>query len=150
MPQSLARLLVHVIFSTKYRAPLLSSAVRPVVHQYLGKVLRDHDCPTIRIGGVEDHVHLFFGLSRTLSIAKAVEVIKTTSSKWIKLQSPELAEFHWQNGYGAFSVSPSQMEAVIRYIENQEEHHREISFQDEMRGLLHRHGVEYDERYAWD
>jgi len=150
MPQSLARLLIHVIFSTKNRAPLLLPEVRPAVHQYLGTVLRDYDCPTVRIGGVEDHVHLFFGLSRTLSIAKAVEIIKTTSSKWIKLQAPNLAEFHWQNGYGAFSVSPSQMEAVIRYIENQEAHHREISFQDEMRGLLHRHGVEYDERYAWD
>ncbi|MEP7013770.1 MAG: IS200/IS605 family transposase [Acidobacteriota bacterium] len=150
MPQSLARLLVHVIFSTKYRAPLLVPEVRSAVHQYLGTVLRDHDCPTIRIGGVEDHVHLFFGLSRTLSIAKAVEIIKTSSSKWIKLQRPDLAEFHWQNGYGAFSVSPSQMESVIRYIENQEAHHREVSFQDEMRGLLHRHGVEYDERYAWD
>ncbi len=150
MPQSLARLLVHVIFSTKYRAPLLSPAVRPAVHQYLGTVLRDHDCPAIRIGGVEDHVHLLFGLSRKLAIAKIVEIIKTSSSKWLKLQSPSLAEFHWQAGYGAFSVSPSQMEVVIRYIENQEEHHREVTFQDEMRGILERHSVEFDERYVWD
>lgn len=150
MPQSLARLLVHVIFSTKYRAAVLSPEIRPALYLYLGTVLRDQDCPSIRIGGIEDHVHLFFTLSRKLPIAKVVEIVKVSSSKWLKLQSPALADFRWQGGYGAFSVSPSQLETVSHYIENQEEHHREVSFQDEMRGFLHRHEVEFDERYVWD
>jgi putative transposase len=150
MPQSLSRILVHLIFSTKNRVPVLAPAIRAELYPYLATVLRDNDCPMLRVGGVEDHVHLFFGLSRTLSIAKMVEIVKTSSSKWIKTKGPELAQFHWQHGYGAFSVGQSDVDAVIQYIDTQEEHHRRSSFQDELRGFLARYQVPYDERYVWD
>jgi REP element-mobilizing transposase RayT len=150
MPQSLARILVHLIFSTKDRAPVLTPAIRAELHPYLAVVLRDNDCPSLKVGGVADHVHLFFGLSRTLTVAKVVEIVKTSSSKWIKTKGAELVSFHWQNGYGAFSVSQSDADAVVRYIENQEEHHRKMSFQDEYRRFLERYRLDYDERYVWD
>jgi REP element-mobilizing transposase RayT len=150
MPQSLSRILVHLIFSTKNRVPMLAPAIRAELYPYLATVLRDNDCPMLRVGGVEDHVHLSFGLSRTLSVAKMVEIVKTSSSKWIKTKGPELAQFHWQHGYGAFSVGQSDVDAVIQYIDTQEEHHRRSSFQDELRGFLARYQVPYDERYVWD
>ena len=150
MPQSLARILVHLIFSTKDRAPILTPAIRAEMHPYLAVVLRENDCPSLRVGGVEDHVHLFLGLSRTLTVAKVVETVKTSSSKWIKTKGPEFAPFHWQAGYGAFSVSQSDADAVVRYIESQEEHHRRTTFQDEYRKFLERYQVAYDERYVWD
>src|SRR5499433_367540 len=150
MPQSLSRILVHLIFSTKDRAPVLTPAIRAELHPYLAVVLRDNNCPSLKVGGVEDHVHLFFGLSRTLAVAKIVEIVKTSSSKWIKTKGPGFAAFHWQAGYGAFSVSQSDADAVIRYIEKQEEHHRRTTFQDEYRTFLERYQVAYDERYVWD
>ncbi|MBK9137427.1 MAG: IS200/IS605 family transposase [Verrucomicrobia bacterium] len=150
MPQSLARILVHLIFSTKDRVPVLTPAIRAELHPYLSVVLRDNDCPPLKVGGVEDHVHLFFGLSRTLTVAKVVEIVKTSSSKWIKTKGPEFMAFHWQSGYGAFSVSQSDADAVVRYIENQAEHHRRTTFQDEYRKFLERYQVSYDERYVWD
>jgi REP element-mobilizing transposase RayT len=150
MPQSLSRVLVHLIFSTKHRVPILTPAIQAELHPYLAVVLRDNECPSLQVGGVEDHVHLFFALSRTLTIAKVVEIVKTSSSKWIKTKGAEFAGFHWQGGYGAFSVSQSNADDVIRYIRNQEEHHRTISFQDEFRKFLELYQIEYDERYVWD
>jgi REP element-mobilizing transposase RayT len=150
MAQSLSRILVHVIFSTKHRVPVLTPDLRRELHPYLAVVLQDNDCPALRVGGVEDHVHLFFGLSRTLPVAKVVEIVKTSSSKWIKTKGSDLAQFHWQGGYGAFSVSQSDADAVIRYIDNQENHHQRTSFQDELRTFLGRYQVRYDERYVWD
>lgn len=150
MAQSLSRILVHLIFSTKDRAPVLTAQIRAELHPYLAGVLRDHDCPPLRVGGVEDHVHLLFGLTRTLAVAKVVEVVKTSSSKWLKTKGPELAHFHWQNGYGAFSVSQSDADAVIRYIDRQEQHHRRVTFQKELRSFLALYQVAYDERYAWE
>jgi putative transposase len=104
----------------------------------------------MKTGGVEDHVHLLFGLSRTRTIAEVVESIKTSSSKWVKTKNAALAEFHWQSGYGAFSVSQSHAAIVAAYIDNQAEHHQTTTFQDEYRRLLERYQVEYDERYVWD
>jgi putative transposase len=150
MPQSLSRVLVHLIFSTKNRAAVLTPDVRGELHPYLAVVLRDNDCPALQVGGVEDHVHLLFGLSRTLSIAQVVEMVKTSSSKWLKTKARGLAKFHWQAGYGAFSVSQSAAETTIRYIRDQEAHHRKASFQDEYRKILKRYQVPYDERYVWD
>ena len=150
MAQSLSRILVHVILGTKDRVPLLTPDIRAELHPYLAVVLCDKDCPSVRVGGVEDHVHLFFGLSRTLTVAKLVETIKTASSKWIKTKGPQFARFHWQGGYGAFSVSQSDAEAVVRYIDSQVEHHRRMTFQDEFRKFLERYQVPYDERYVWD
>jgi REP element-mobilizing transposase RayT len=150
MPQSLSRVFVHLIFSTKNRVRILTPEIRTELFPYLSVVLNDHDCPSLRVGGVEDHIHLLFGLSRTLSIAQIVEAVKTSSSKWIKSKGAQFTNFHWQSGYGAFSVSSSQADAVIEYIMNQQEHHRVMSYQEEFRRFLERHGVEYDERYIWD
>jgi REP element-mobilizing transposase RayT len=150
MPQSLSRVLVHLVFSTKNRAPLLTDEIRAELHPYLSVLLNDNDCPSLQVGGVDDHVHLLFGLSRTLAIAEIVEILKVASSKWIKTKSGQLAEFHWQHGYGAFSIGQSQATRVVRYIQNQPEHHRRISFQDEFRGLLERYQIAFDERYVWD
>ena len=151
MAQSLARLWTHLIFSTKDRFPFLRDKVlRGEMHAYLAEVLRTHDCETLIVGGVEDHAHSLFALSRTHSIASVVKEVKRTSSGWIKTTSRTLSKFHWQAGYGAFSVSQSNLTAVIRYIENQEEHHRRVTFQDEYRAFLKAYGVEFDERYIWD
>jgi REP element-mobilizing transposase RayT len=113
-------------------------------------VLNNDDCPSLQVGGVEDHVHLFFGLSRTRAIAQVVENVKTSSSKWLKQKSRALAEFHWQNGYGAFSVSQPHAADVVEYILNQEERHKTMTFQQEYRQLLERYGIAYDERFVWD
>jgi putative transposase len=151
MPQSLANVLVHVVFSTKHRQPFLSDPhVRDVMIGYLVGTLRNIDCPSLIIGAVEDHVHILCNLHRTVTIAKLVEEVKTSSSSRIKTEGPALAEFQWQNGYGAFSVSQSNAGPVKSYIANQEEHHRKRSFQEEYRLLLQRHGIEWDERYVWD
>ena len=151
MAQSLARLWTHLIFSTKHRFPFLSDKIlRAETHAFLAQVLRNHGCETLIVGGVEDHTHSLFALSRTLPIAKVVKEIKRTSSNWIKEATPKLAKFHWQGGYAAFSVSQSNLAHVVRYIENQEEHHKRVTFQDEYRAFLKAYGVEYDERYVWD
>lgn len=151
MAQSLARLWMHLIFSTKDRFPFLRDRVlRSEMHAYLAEVLGTHDCETLIVGGVEDHAHALFALSRTHSIASVVKEVKRTSSGWIKTKSRKLSKFHWQAGYGAFSVSQSNLTDVIRYIENQEEHHKRVTFQDEYRAFLKAYGVEFDERYIWD
>jgi putative transposase len=150
MPQSLSRVLIHLVYSTKQRAPLLTDDVREELHAYLSGVLNNHDCVSLQVGGVEDHVHLLFALSRTMTIAENVELLKTSSSKWIKTRGPRWSEFHWQTAYGAFSVGESQVSTVVHYIQNQAEHHREMSFQDEFRRILELYRVSYDERYVWD
>jgi len=150
MPQSLSFLLVHLIFSTKDRAPNLNLSVRPNLHAYLATVARNTNCECFRVGGVADHVHLAIRLSRTTTIAQLVEELKTSSSKWLKTQAPGLKHFAWQHGYGAFSVGPSDLEALASYIDAQEEHHRHLSFQEEYRAFLKRYGIEFDERYTWD
>ena len=151
MAQSLARLWTHLIFSTKDRFPFLSDKVlRTEMHAFLAQVLRTHGCETLIVGGVEDHAHALFALSRTLAIASVVKEVKRTSSNWVKETSPKLSKFYWQGGYGAFSVSQSKLAEVIRYIENQEEHHKRVTFQDEYRAFLKAYGVDYDERYVWE
>ena len=151
MAQSLARLWTHLIFSTKDRFPFLKDkTLRREMHAYLAEMLRKHDCETLIVGGVEDHTHSLFALSRTHSIASVVKEVKRTSSGWIKEASRKLSKFHWQGGYGAFSVSQSNLADVIRYIENQEQHHQLVTFQDEYRAFLKAYGVEFDERYIWD
>jgi len=148
--QSLARILVHLIFSTKNRGPVLTPEIRAELQPYLAVVLREDDCPPLQVGGVEDHVHLLFGLSRTRTVAQVVENVKTSSSKWIKTKGPAFTEFHWQAGYGVFSVSQSNADAVIQYIQSQEEHHRKMTFQEEYRRFLKMYRVSYDEEYVWD
>ena len=151
MPQSLARVVLHVVFSTKNREPFLKDDdVRNRLHAYMAGVLQRIGCEPILIGGVEDHVHVLCNLSRTVTIAQLVEEAKKSPSKWVKEQGPQYREFFWQTGYGSFSVSQSNVEQVRAYIATQEEHHRKVSFQDEFRALCRKHGVEIDERYAWD
>jgi putative transposase len=150
MPQSLAHILVHLVFSTKDREPFLTPAIRPSLNAYLAEVTRNAGCGCYRVGGVFDHVHLAITLSRTICVATLVETVKTSSSKWIKPQSPSLRRFAWQRGYGVFSVAPSDRDALCSYIENQEEHHRTQSFQEEYRAFLIKYSVTYDERYVWD
>ena len=150
MPQSLARLHIHLIFSTKNRQPVLHDAVRDSLHRYMATVLQNLDCPPVLINSVPDHVHILFELGRTVAVSNAVEQVKRTSSKWIKTQGTEFARFAWQAGYGAFAVSQSNVTAVRQYIAAQQKHHRKKSFQDEYRALLQRHNVPFDENYVWD
>jgi putative transposase len=150
MPQSLAKVYLHLIFSTKNRAPLLVSPVRESLHRYTATVLDNLGCHTILINSVEDHVHVLFELARTITISAVVENVKTASSRWLKTQPGINRRFAWQNGYGVFSVSVSSLPAVRKYVADQEEHHRRRSFQDEFRAILDKHGIAYDERYVWD
>jgi REP element-mobilizing transposase RayT len=150
MPQSLANILVHLIFSTKGRAPLIQPGLSPDLNAYLGGILASLECPPVLIGSVVDHVHILCALSRKHALAEVVEDVKKGSSKWVKTKGPGLENFYWQVGYGAFSVSQSNVEAVRAYIADQENHHKRMSFQDEFRAFLKKHGLEYDERYVWD
>ncbi len=150
MPQSLAQILVHFVFSTKNREPSITDAVRDDLHAYIGGIIRELSGVLLTAGSVEDHIHLLAVHPRTASPAEVVEAVKTGSSKWIKATSPSFAEFHWQSGYGAFSISPSHRPALERYIAGQREHHRKITFQDEYRRLLKKYGIACDERYMWD
>jgi putative transposase len=150
VPQSLSHVLVHLVFSTKNRAPVLVPDIRAELHPYLSVVLNNDGCTSLRVGGIEDHVHLFFALSRTRTISQVVESAKTSSSKWLKTKSADLTGFRWQNGYGIFSVSQSHAGEVVEYIVRQEEHHRTEPFQQEVRRLYEREKIAYDERYLWD
>ncbi len=149
MSQSLALVLVHIVFSTKNRMPFLQSTeLRSEVHAYLTGTLRCLDCDALQVGGVDDHVHILCGISRSIALAEFVKNLKTSSTRLMKVKGRD--DFSWQTGYGAFSVSQSARESVFLYIANQEMHHRRINFQDEFRALLNKHGVRFEERYLWD
>jgi putative transposase len=150
MSQSLVKNLIHLVYSTKQRQRWIGQAHRDGLFAYQAGIYREWDSPALLIGGVEDHVHSLFALSKNHPLKKIVEEVKKGSSKWMKSDGPKNPDFHWQAGYGAFSVSQSNLEEVRRYIENQEEHHRRMTFQDELRALLVRHGIKFDERYVWD
>ena len=151
MPQSLAQIYLHIVFSTKNRQPFFKDKIlRTETHAYLAGTCRNLDSPSLIVGGVEDHVHFLCMLSRKCTVADLVRELKRESSKWIKTKEASLSSFHWQFGYGAFSVSPSHVNSLRKYIADQEEHHRRETFQDEFRRLLKKYGVEYDERYVWD
>ena len=152
MPQSLAKVLVHIVYSTKGRRPWLQDdEVRKQLYAYKATILRDNvDTPALIIDGVEDHVHALCLLSRKFAIKNVIEEAKTETTKWLKKQGPQYADFHWQAGYGIFSVSESNAEQVRQYIADQVRHHKKLTFQDEFRILCERHGIEIDERYVWD
>lgn len=142
---------IHLVFSTKDRRPFLRDPqIRPPLHAYLCEVSKRLDCPPILVGGVEDHVHLLARFGRTITQAEWVKEVKRVSNQWLKEQSLEFADFEWQGGYADFSVSPSNLAQVKEYIAGQEQHHRKMTFQDEVRTLLRKHGLEWDERYVWD
>jgi len=149
MAQSLSNVLVHLVFSTKNRHPWIRAEVRSELHRYLAGVCRKQGCPPLDVGGTGDHVHILFSLSRTLTVSRLDEEVKTSSSKWIKTKGPEYADFAWQGGYGAFSIGQSGVPAARAYIAGQEEHHKKLTFQEEFRAFLRKYGVEFDERYVW-
>ncbi len=150
MPQSLSNVLCHIVFSTKDRAPFITSEIAPKLHAYLAAAIRGSKSECYRVGGVADHVHLAVRLARTISQSDLLESVKKESSKWMKTQGEQFSSFSWQRGFGCFSVSPTQNSLLLKYISNQEEHHKTETFQDEYRKLCKKNGVEFDERYVWD
>jgi putative transposase len=141
--------LLHCVFSTKNRVPLLNKDIRPRLHAYIGGIAREHDMKALAVGGVEDHVHVLLSCKATIALSKAMQLIKGGSSLWMHETFPQLAHFAWQEGYGAFSIGISQTDDTVVYIDRQEEHHRKLSYQDELRAILRRHGIEWDEKYIW-
>jgi putative transposase len=150
MSQSLVKNLLHLIFSTKHRNAWIPADVRPGLNAYLAGIFQKWDSPALVIGGVEDHINVLFSLSKNHALIKIVEEVKKGSSKWMKAEGTGNQDFYWQSGYAAFSVSQSNVVEVRRYIETQEEHHRIMTFQDELRLFFKRHAVDFDERYVWD
>ena len=150
MSQSLVKNYVHIVFSTKYRQAFIQKPFEAELYSYLGGACNKFDCQPIKIGGYFDHVHILCLLSKKIAFMTLLEKVKSSSSKWFKSIDDSLENFYWQDGYGAFSVKPNDVDSVISYIENQHEHHSQKSFQDEYRGMLKQYKVEYDERYVWD
>lgn len=150
MAHSLTKIILHVVFSTKNRETTISDAIKPKLHGYLAQVARSMGCEVHIVGGVADHVHLAIDFPRTISVADVLKKLKGTSSRWIKEQGPEHTRFAWQVGYGVFSVSASHQAKLIDYIAHQEEHHRKITYQDELRTLMKKYGIKIDETYLWD
>ena len=149
MGQSLVKNYVHIIFSTKNRQPFISQTYEDELFKYLGGVCKSLDCTPIQVGGYLDHVHILCLLNKNITIVKLLEELKTSSSKWMKTPANELGNFYWQDGYGAFSVNPSQVDTGSNYIQKQREHHERKSFQDEYIAFLKKYRIDFDERYVW-
>jgi REP element-mobilizing transposase RayT len=147
MPQSLSSVYLHAVFSTKNRHPYFHGELRPRVHAYIGGVTKKLGCESVAIGGVEDHVHLLVRFSKTITVADWLREVKRISSSFVKETHPS---FSWQAGYGVFAVEHGSLDRVATYVRTQEEHHRQVSFQDELRTLMQEHGIVLDERFAWD
>jgi REP element-mobilizing transposase RayT len=150
MGQSLVKNYIHIVFSTKYRQALISDYIESELHAYLVGICNKLSCQVIKIGGCSDHVHILCLLSKKIALMKLLEEIKSHSSKWIKTKGKQFENFYWQDGYGAFSVNPSEIDVVVKYIANQKAHHTKRGFQDEFRLFLKKYEVEYDEKYVWD
>jgi putative transposase len=149
MPQSFGSLHCHLVFSTKQRLPQITADIQPRLFEYIGGILRNHSSCLIAAGGMPDHVHLLVSLGRTVAAAEAVRLIKSNSSAWMHNEL-SLPDFRWQDGYGAFAVSYSNIDSVKLYLANQAQHHAHKTFQDEFLEFLRRHDLEWDERYIWD
>lgn len=143
-------LLVHVVFSTKYRKPYLSDQWRDELFAYIGGVVQDHKSTLLKAGGIEDHVHLLIRIHPEFAISKTVQLLKANSSRWINEQNKIPGKFQWQVGYGAFSVSQSMAETVKEYIANQKEHHRKQTFESEYLLILQKHAISYDPAYVFE
>jgi len=148
--QSLSSVLVHLVFSTKDREPFITPNIEGELHPYMATIFRNSKSPSLAIDGTNDHVHILFSLARVVTIADVVEEVKTSTSKWIKTKGREFRNFHWQRGYGAFSIGQSNVASVKRYLEHQKEHQRRVTFQDEYRKFLKAYGINYDEKYVWE
>jgi putative transposase len=150
MAQSFARIYVHLVFSTRYRLPLIDDDVRLPLHEFIRGALHTRGDYPEAINSVEDHIHILMQLGRTSAISKTVEDIKTSSSKWIKTYGPQYENFHWQKGYSVFAVCKDRLPVVRRYIANQRAHHAARTFEDEYRTMLTQHNIAFDERYIWE
>jgi putative transposase len=150
MSQSLSNAILHLAFSTKERKRWIDREIEPRLHAYMATLCKTEGCHVHRIGEIEDHVHIVTTLPRTITIAKLFEIIKSRSLGWIKRQSEKYHDFYWQTGGASFSVSPKDLDAVVRYVSDQHGHHQRTSFQDEMRKFFAKYGVQFDERYVWD
>ena len=150
MSQSLSKILLHLVFSTKNRECWIDACIRPSLHAYLAGACRAVGSEAYRVGGTDDNIHIACTLPRTITVSKLLEEIKKSSSAWMKTQGQDYVKFTWQAGYGAFSLGQSQMSVLLNYIEGQEEHHKTRTFKDEFIEFLKRYGVEYDEKYLWD
>lgn len=150
MPQSLSKVILHIVFSTQNRNPLILKALQDEMYSYIATICKTNKSHSTKFSSTSDHIHIAATLPRTVTISKLLEEIKKGSSKWFKEKDERARNFTWQCGYAAFSVSQSQLEQLVRYIEQQELHHRKKSFQEELREFLNNYGVEYDERYIWD
>ncbi|MCK6472017.1 MAG: IS200/IS605 family transposase [Planctomycetes bacterium] len=150
MPQSLATIRIHLIFSTKGRVCAIKPEIEPELHAYMAETLKSLDSPAVCIGGTEDHVHVLFSLSKSRALIDVIEKVKKGTSKWIKTKGPAFRTFYWQVGYAAFSIGKSNEAALVRYIHNQKKHHRKTDFKVELKAFLDRYGVDYDETYLWD
>jgi len=149
MPQSLLKILVHIVFSTKDRQDLITPEIEPRLYAYIRGIIENNKGRMLIAGGIANHIHLLVSIGR-IDIGELIGDIKRDSSSWIKQQGQEFSRFYWQRGYGAFSVGQSQVPTVTRYVANQREHHKEQSWEDEYRELCRRYAVEFDERYCWD
>ena len=151
MSQSLAKIYIHLVFSTKGRTDTIPKANLAEVHAYMAEIFNNHGCPAIQVGGTTNHVHVLFLLGKQVNLSEIVRTVKSSTTRWIneKTGNP-FRHFCWQDGYGAFSVSNSHVDAVVAYINGQEEHHKKVSFQDELRKICQLYNVNLDERYAWD
>jgi REP element-mobilizing transposase RayT len=150
MPQSLSQVYVHIVFSTKYRQPLIKAEVEKELFAYIGGIIKNNKGIPFIVNGMPDHIHIFSSLPRTISLAKYVEDIKRMSSRWIKTKGIEYSHFSWQRGYAAFSVCSDGREVVTRYIANQKRHHNKQVYKEEVKGFLEEYQIEYDETYLWD
>ena len=150
MSQSLSKVYVHIVFSTKNHQNLIDDTIESSLYEYLGGICKDLECYPVQVGGYKNHIHILCLLSRKIAQMKLLEELKKGSSKWIKTKGENYKNFYWQDGYGIFSVNPSEVDVVKNYIKNQKEHHNNMSFKDELRAYLKKYNVEYDERYVWD
>lgn len=149
MGQSLVKNYLHIVFSTKQREENIHPPIEEQLHAYLGGICKNLECHPLIVGGYTDHVHILCMLSKKIALIKLMEELKSHSSKWMKTKAKNLSNFYWQDGYGAFSVNPSEVDTVVHYIANQKEHHQKKTFQDEYRAFLKKYKVEFDERYVW-
>ena len=150
MGQSLVKNYIHIVFSTKNRSPFIQPIVETELHKFLGEICNKLQCTVVKVGGYTNHIHILCLLSKNIALSKLVGELKSRSSMWMKSKDSTLEHFYWQDGYGAFSVNPSHIDAVIAYINNQNEHHKNNTFEEEYRNFLQKYSIEHNEQYLWD
>jgi REP element-mobilizing transposase RayT len=149
MATTFTKILVHFVFSTKNRAPIITPEIEPRLHAYMRGIAKNHESPVIAMNGTTDHVHMLISISKKIAVAQLMEEVKRDSSSWIKKQDRKFDAFYWQEGYGAFSIGESAVERVTQYIDNQKRHHARTTFKEEFVMLLKKYKIDYDERYIW-